>query len=187
MHRRRFGQEPVAGGRPRSVLIVDDIAMVRRSIAVLLSAAGFRVFEASDGAEALEVLKAASAMARLHEQGHGGAIDLVLTDVMMPFGGVALVQEIRARWPEQRVLYMSGFPAATLRAEGLGALDGPFLAKPFNAEELMEKVWEALQTRPADTGRHPASAPAPKQKAADQRQSAPIAPPAPPAAPEDEA
>ncbi|HEU4697657.1 MAG TPA: response regulator [Gemmatimonadales bacterium] len=134
-----------ADGRPRSVLIVDDLAAVRQATGRLLGAAGYRVFEAGDGAEALEVLQAASALAPAHERGMGGAIDLVLTDVMMPFSGVALGQEIRARWPEQRVLYMSAYPAESLQAEGLRRVDGPFLAKPFTAEELLSAVWAALQ------------------------------------------
>ncbi|HEU4697727.1 MAG TPA: response regulator, partial [Gemmatimonadales bacterium] len=92
----------------------------------------------------------------------GGAIDLVLTDVMMPFSGVALGQEIRARWPEQRVLYMSAYPAESLQAEGLRRVDGPFLAKPFTAEELLSAVWAALEEPPRDAaaGRSASGVPA---------------------------
>lgn len=173
--RNPYAAAPGVDGRPRSVLVVDDVAMVRRAVATLLSAAGYRVFEAGDGAEALEVLQAASAVAPAHERGYGGAIDLVLTDVLMPFSGVALGQEIRARWPEQRVLYMSAYPAESLIAEGLRTIDGPFLAKPFTAEELLSKIWAALQGAPthgvssngesaASTGSDDARDPRPKAR-----------------------
>lgn len=158
-------RSPLVAGRPRSVLVVDDIPAVRRSVSLLLSAAGYRVFEASDGAEALDVLQAASDLARGRMRPEAGPVDLVLTDVMMPFGGVALVQEIRARWPGQRLLYMSAYPAETILAEGMRTLDAPFLSKPFKPDELLGKLWEAFQTpapgraTPPDGSARPSSTP----------------------------
>ena len=85
--------------------------------------------------EALEVL----AQAR-------GRLDLVMLDVVMADGdGVKLARQIQEEWPDQRVLFMSGFAAEVLARYGLKELDVPFLAKPFTRSELLAKVRETLQ------------------------------------------
>src|SRR5688572_33316699 len=82
---------------PQNVLVVDDEPVVRRLAYRILNAAGFRVFEASDGAEALEVLQHAP-----------GRIDLVIVDAIMPnVDGATLTARIFESWPTQRVLLMS--------------------------------------------------------------------------------
>jgi CheY-like chemotaxis protein len=130
---------------PPSVLVVDDQQVVRRLAQRLLSEAGYRVFEAEDGAEALDVLNST------------GPVDLLLVDAMMPrLGGVALVQQVLERWPQQRVLYMSAYPAEILAQEEAVNLQTPFLAKPFARDELLAKVEEALRTpTPTDQRRSP--------------------------------
>ena len=71
---------------------------------------------------------------------HGDSIDLLLTDMRMPYmGGAELAQHLRARRRTLKLLCISGYP---------GNLDGElaadFLAKPFSREELLKKVREVL-------------------------------------------
>jgi CheY-like chemotaxis protein len=107
------------------VLVVDDEPAVRRISYHLLSELGYRVFEAADGSEALAVLSMP------------GTVDLVLCDVVMPrMDGVALLREIRVRWPEQRVVLMSAHPAEVMVRHGLAEADVRFLSKPFTRDEL---------------------------------------------------
>ena len=123
---------PLAG---RSVLVVDDVGVVRQAVFRFLSEAGARVFEAASMGEALEVLATARP-----------AVQLVITDVVMPgMNGVDLARVIREEWPATTVLFMSAFPAEVLVREGLENPDVLFLAKPFTRDELIIKVTQALK------------------------------------------
>jgi CheY-like chemotaxis protein len=118
-----------------TVLVVDDQQYARRVAYRVLSEAGYRVLEAADGAEALNVLYAPSSR-----------VDLVIIDVVMPtIDGVQLATWIRRQWPEKRYMFMSGYAAELLAQDGLIYLDVPFLAKPFTRDEALVKVREALQ------------------------------------------
>lgn len=126
---------PVLSGQ--SVLVVDDVGVVRRSVFRFLSEEGYRVFEAATIGEALEVLGTARP-----------SIQLVITDVIMPdMNGVDLVRLIREQWPGTRVLFMSAYPAEVLAREGLDNLDVLFLAKPFTRDELITKVGVSLRAQ----------------------------------------
>jgi DNA-binding response OmpR family regulator len=123
----------------RSILVVDDVGIVRRTLFRFLSEAGARVFEAASVGEALEVLSTARP-----------PLNLVITDVVMPeVNGVDLIHVLREQWPKTRVLFMSAFPAEVLVREGLDNPDVMFLAKPFTRDELLTKVAAALHGRPA--------------------------------------
>ena len=117
-----------------TVLVVDDRSMARRIASRILSEEGFRVLEADGMGEAVEVL----AQAR-------GRVDLVMLDVVLADGdGVKLARQIHDEWPDQRVLFMSGFAAEVLARHGLRDLDVPFLATPFTRSELLARVYGAL-------------------------------------------
>ena len=122
---------------PPTVLVVDDQRVARRLVHRILSEAGYRVFEAQDGVEALDVFSVVC------------PVDLVLVDVVMPrLDGAALVRELLERRPEQRVLYMSAYPAEVLAHHNAADLQAVFLAKPFTRDSLLEKVEEALRRAP---------------------------------------
>jgi CheY-like chemotaxis protein len=105
------------------ILIAEDEAMLRLIAVELLQDAGFQVFEASDGVEALELLKA------------NPQIALLVSDVKMPrMDGYSLVEAGLALRPDLKVLMMTGYahnPPQTLKA-----LDIQVLRKPFNLERL---------------------------------------------------
>jgi DNA-binding response OmpR family regulator len=122
------------------MLVVDDERISRRVAYRILSEEGYRVLEAENYPETMDVLGQAR-----------GRIDLVIVDVVMPgCDGVELARLILEEWPDQRILYMSAHPAEVLVRHGLTTLDVPFLAKPYTRDEVLAKVRQALERR-----RHP--------------------------------
>jgi CheY-like chemotaxis protein len=119
-----------------TILLVDDEETVRRFSARVLSKEGFRVLSAGSGHDALHAA---------HATAH--AIDLLLTDVMMPgMNGCQLAEILLARHPSLRVLFMSGY-AENVLATNVGLVPGAaFLSKPFKPKALVTKVREALAT-----------------------------------------
>jgi two-component system cell cycle sensor histidine kinase/response regulator CckA len=127
---------PIAGAQ--TILVVDDVRIVRQVTYRILSESGYRVFEAASAAEAFEVLTTARR-----------PIDLVIVDVIMPgVSGVSLVRRIHERWPGMKVLFMSAYQAEVLVREGLERPNVIFLAKPFTRDELLGKVTAALRHQP---------------------------------------
>ena len=121
---------------PRSVLLVDDEAQVRRTVARMLQLEGHEVTDRATAAEALAAL----------EQ---GSFDLVLTDIMMPdMNGCELGRAVARRWPAQRVLYYSGHVFSSLFESGICPRDIPFIEKPFGAGELRRRIDETLAAPP---------------------------------------
>ena len=122
--------------RGQTVLLVEDESLVRQFALRVLEQAGYRVIQAVNGEEAL---------VKLREDPE--AVDLVLTDVVMPrMSGRALVDEIAAIRPGVRVLYMSGYTGHTLEEQWFDR-SRPLLAKPFTAAGLLAAVNESLSGR----------------------------------------
>ena len=121
-----------------TVLLVDDEAGVRQLSKRILNNAGYQVLEAASGDDA----------ERLFAH-HGGTIDLVVTDVIMPgCGGPELLSRLRVRTPELRALYMSGYTElSTVVKTGMDR-GLPFVQKPFTAAEFVRRVRDALDRDP---------------------------------------
>ncbi len=118
-----------------TILLVEDEEMVRVVARDTLHAQGYTVLEAMNGGAAL-----------LISERHQGAIDLLLTDVVMPYmSGSELAQRLTAQRPEMRVLYMSGYTDETLAPHGVLEPGIVFLAKPFTPDGLLRKVSETLE------------------------------------------
>lgn len=117
------------------ILIIDDDVSLRRTIRRMLASTGHEIVEAADGAQGVELVRAAGA-------------DLVITDLIMPDqDGIETIQLLRDGWPGIKILAISGGglldPADRLvDAELLGA--DAALSKPFEIAELREKVAELL-------------------------------------------
>ena len=117
-----------------TILVVDDETAIRELVLKILRRHGYRVLEAANGEEALSLCRE-----------HSGAIDLLITDVMMPrMGGPELVDRLRKQGINPKVLYVSGFTGDT----NLSARNVPpgtaFVEKPFTLQSLLEKVQEVL-------------------------------------------
>lgn len=112
------------------VLLVEDEAMVRAVTTRALQRKGYTVIEASNGAEAMELI------AEMDDD----ALDLLITDVVMPeMDGPSLVRKVRQRWPEMKVIMMSGYAEEELR-KSIDLPDIAFLAKPFSVQDLASVV-----------------------------------------------
>jgi DNA-binding NtrC family response regulator len=113
-----------------AVLVVEDEALVRTTLAEVLQEEGFRVIQACNAAEAILVLEA-------HPD-----ISVVLADVEMPPGapGHHLATEASRRWPHVRFVITSGrtWPDPQDMPES-----AVFMPKPWTSELLVEFVWEA--------------------------------------------
>lgn len=82
----------------------------------------------------------------MHEEA-GGAIDLLLTDVIMPgYDGLELYRRLAATDPSLKVLLISGYAGKTLESRGQHELALPFMQKPFSSTELTRKVRQILDT-----------------------------------------
>ena len=126
---------PTRVGGTESILLVEDEEPVRQLARVILERAGYRVQAAADGAAALT----------LCAQQPQGTFDLVVTDVLMPGRtGPDLFRQLSASCPELRVLYVSGYARETILDVRRLDRQAGFLAKPFTAESLTQKVREVL-------------------------------------------
>lgn len=106
------------------ILLAEDEAMLRLITAEMLEEAGFQVFEAGDGVEALEVLRA------------NPQIALLVSDIKMPrMDGYRLVEAGLEFRPDLKVLLMTGY-AQTPPPQVLKARELQILHKPFNLEKL---------------------------------------------------
>src|SRR5271157_690175 len=129
---------PRAEHGQEAILLVEDETNLRRLARQYLETQGYKILEAEDGAAALQIV-----------DGHQGAIDLLLTDVIMPgMNGRELAARVTELLPNVRVLYMSGY---TENAVGLdGTLDAGInlLQKPFSLPALKDRVREVLDSEP---------------------------------------
>jgi two-component system, cell cycle sensor histidine kinase and response regulator CckA len=125
--------EPTRGSE--TILLVEDEQAVRSVASRILMNQGYQVLAACNADEALTLAHRVD-----------GAIDLVLTDLVMPeMGGHALVDRLLTKWPQMKVLFMSGYAEGDkLRLEDTGH---SFLQKPFSAESLTLHVREVLDAR----------------------------------------
>jgi CheY-like chemotaxis protein len=90
-----------------------------------------------------EATSAATALALPHES--LSTVALLLTDVVMPgTGGRQLADALRQRYPDMRVLYMSGYTDDAVVRHGLEAATDAFLQKPFTPDALARKVRDVL-------------------------------------------
>jgi CheY-like chemotaxis protein len=133
-------EEPVARPAPaaatgtETILLVEDEDVVRRLVAEILDDAGYAVLAASDGASALEIVRS-----------HGGPLDLLVTDVVMPgMSGPEVAQAVSPLRPGLQVLYMSGYTDSAIVRHGVLDEGTAFLQKPFSSTELTAKVRSLL-------------------------------------------
>jgi PAS domain S-box-containing protein len=134
-------QEPPAAGS-ETILIIEDEDVVRQLACRGLRDQGYSVVEARNGVEALQYIE--------HNR---GAVDLVISDVVMPeLGGRELGQSLDRVEPGLPVLYMSGYTGEDVVQRGLMEPGAPFQQKPFTPVGLATKVRAMLdhqESRPA--------------------------------------
>ena len=127
---------PAAGsGRgEETLLIVEDQGEVRRLALSILKGSGYRLLEAENAEQALQL-----------SAGYAGGIDLLITDVIMPgLNGRQLADRLANERPGLKVLYTSGYAADVIALEGSLEPGMAYLPKPFGAAQLAAKVREVL-------------------------------------------
>lgn len=121
-------------GRGERILVVEDETVVRSLARRGLEAAGYTVYQAPNGAAALQFLST-----------KGGMVDLVLTDVVMPnMNGRQLAEAIAKHHAGLPILFMSGYSGDEISRRGLMVLGASFIQKPFTLEALASAVRQRL-------------------------------------------
>ncbi|MBI5848957.1 MAG: PAS domain S-box protein [Nitrospirae bacterium] len=124
----------VAKGRGELILVGEDDESGRRLVKVVLEHQGYRVIEAVNGIEVIEIFKKQSQ-----------DIALMLLDVIMPdMSGHDALGLIKEQSPETKVILMSGYTADILSDRGFKDVSVPLLKKPISPHELLRAVRDAL-------------------------------------------
>lgn len=126
-----------AGKTSGTILLVEDDDTTRKAIHETLELLGYRVLTATNGQEALDVLERQL-----------DAIDLVLTDMIMPeMGGLAFYETLKEWQPNVRVVIMTGYPLADVGRRALEQGELTWIQKPFSMTELAQLVQKKLAAR----------------------------------------
>ena len=120
--------------RTLTILVCEDDDAIRPVLRRSLQRGGYTVLVASSGEEALALA-----------QQHAGAIDLLITDLMMPgITGAELIERLTTTYPAMRALLMSGYAEDVAHSAEQKATKVAFLSKPFSLDDLTRKVRELL-------------------------------------------
>jgi CheY-like chemotaxis protein len=127
----------ISNGEGQTILLVEDDDRVRRLTTRRLEAMGYRVLEARNGVEGLELLAA------------GDKIDLVFTDLVMPGGlsGLDLLREVRTHFPGVAMLLTSGYSEDLVGSVSGTADDVLLLRKPYRQSDLAAALQNVLAKR----------------------------------------
>ena len=118
-----------------TILVADDEALARHSVAEVLQEEGYRVYEAADGTAALKLLDEVE-------------VDLILSDLKMPGAdGLAVLKKVREVSPQTLVMLMTAYASVetVVDALRLGAQD--YLLKPLLLDDVLHKVRRLLEHR----------------------------------------
>ena len=116
-----------------TIVIADDEALARQSVAEFLREEGYQVYEAADGQAALQLLEQFD-------------VDLILSDLRMPgVDGLAVLQKVRELYPQTMLVLMTAYASVETVVEALrlGAQD--YLLKPLLLDDLLHKVRRLLE------------------------------------------
>jgi len=127
--------EVVEGGE--RVLVVEDDAKLRDSLSRLLTGFGFEVMTASNGTEAMALVR-----------GLEVPLDVVITDLVLPSAsGREVAKDVRRIHPDAAVVFMSGYPDEKIEAQGVQRSDESFVQKPFRPRQLLRAIQRALEAQ----------------------------------------
>ena len=119
----------------KNILAVDDSASMRQMVGFTLKSAGFKVIEAKDGSEALEIAKNQS-------------FDAVISDVNMPImDGISLIRELRTlqEYRFTPMLMLTTESGLDKKSEGKAAGATGWIVKPFNPEQLLAVIRKVIR------------------------------------------
>ncbi len=123
-------------GRGETILVVEDDDATRNAIGEILESQGYTIFFAKDGAVALSELEA-----------RGGAVELIISDLVMPnMGGRDLYDEVSDRYPNIKMVLITGYPLGGHTRELLDRQRVTWIQKPLTSETLAQTVQFMLKT-----------------------------------------
>jgi CheY-like chemotaxis protein len=142
----RVDEEAAPGRKPtavrlahgtETVLLIEDDRSLRDLLCEILEGAGYTVLVADGGAKALQIAEE-----------YAGAIQLIVTDVIMPgLSGRQAAEKIKAARSEVEILFISGYTSEAIEKHGVLAPGAKFLSKPFTTEDLLRKIRDVLEGR----------------------------------------
>ncbi len=119
-----------------TVMIVEDEVDLLKLLKAMLERMGYNVLEAASPSQAMSLVK-----------NHTGKIQLLISDVVMPeMNGRDLANRMQALRPELKVLFMSGYRSDRVAHCGVAEQNENYIAKPFNLENMSNKIREALNS-----------------------------------------
>lgn len=117
----------------QTILVVDDEPEIRKLVTAMLVRAGYRVFSADTGENAIRLFK------------HNPETELLLTDVVAPgMSGPMIAEQISALDPQIKVLFMSGYDSTQVVQKYVVERGYSLLVKPFTMHQLESKVRNIL-------------------------------------------
>ncbi|GAB6096149.1 hypothetical protein JCM14469_24020 [Desulfatiferula olefinivorans] len=123
-------------GKGETLLIVEDEIAMLNLAQTILTRLGYTVLGAASPVQALSLAEA-----------HAGEIDLLITDVVMPeMNGRSLAEQLHSRYPEIKILFMSGYTDDVIAHRGVLGSGMNFVQKPFSQRDLAIRVNEALRS-----------------------------------------
>jgi two-component system cell cycle sensor histidine kinase/response regulator CckA len=135
--RNRTELEMLANKKP-NILVVDDEESVRELICLFLESAGFTVYQAPGGHEALQLIMSQDII-----------VDILVTDIIMPrMNGRELANRICSFKPYIKVLFVSAYSAQILTSQNLCPDGADYIRKPFNREVLLERISRVWASSP---------------------------------------
>ncbi len=113
------------------ILLAEDDSSMLRFLAMALKKAGHQVLTASDGTEAMNIIK----------NGKSDEIDLLLTDIVMPgIDGIELSKKATIHNPEIKIMFITGFAAVAMGQTSNNTGNTKLLSKPFHLNDLVNQV-----------------------------------------------
>lgn len=124
-------------GQGEIILLVEDDEALRQSLSIYLSQHGYKLLEASNGAQALHIARQ-----------HAESLQVLITDMLLPnLSGAEVAREVAQISPQAVTLYMSGYTDREWTGYDPAQLRTGFLQKPFALQALLEKLREMIRAR----------------------------------------
>jgi len=133
-------QETINAAGTETVLVAEDEEPVRKLLVRALEKYGYKVLQAGDGAEGVQVAL-----------DYQGRIDLLLTDTIMPrMNGKQLADELKKSRSHVKVIFISGYTAEVLSQQGIVDSNIHLIQKPFELDYLVKQVRKVLDEAGAE-------------------------------------